>query len=649
MKKIIAIIMTLMTAVTFMPSMGIANADTVMAKAKTVKMKRPEKVKWQKCVASSDKITLKWKKSKNAKKYEVFQLKAKKYKKIKTLKARKLMVKKLKSGTKYIFKVRGVNGKKKGSYSAKLIIKTKPVKKSPKKIQEPDNNCNDDKSKEEPKQDNSGADETNKANNTGNPGKDNTANNTGNLGKDNTANNTGNPGKDNTANNNREENADNKEPEKRPFIQAGGDYGYTIQGWTEPGAKVTAEYLKWNKSFRREVIADKTGKYQIDFINYVPYTITVWATDKTGGILCKETVNPDDHISDDQSKPFVTEDSACNKKISGWASPGGTVKIGYTWRILNSDNLTYMCEDFEEVVRCDEKTGYYSCDIKQAGGTVNIASVVAKTAEGKYYWSEKVDYLADEYDSSKKMYPEFLIAGTDNVKGIVEPGSEIIVTSGTETYNTYARSDGSYTLDFFMDSNREINLLVKNGNKVLYNSACKIWKIEEVEKYYADKVIKERGITTNMTDLEKAKLVAEWLCDHMSYSRPLKFNPGIAGLISQTGVCYTYMEAYELLLSSEEINVKNRNVFGPNHGWNQVFVDGEWYNVDVTWMDNDNNKGYNYNWFMISNEKAIKIGGDAHSYIKDRKRNNVMEATSKRFDSFKNNGWWETDEWKNRL
>ncbi len=677
MKKILSIVMTLLIAVTFMPSVGIGNADIAAAKTKNVKVNKPVKVKWQKCTAGYDKITLKWKKAKYAKKYEV-QIKRpyktwSKFKTVKKSKANKkrytkqgkykvkvvgkryqvykyssaytktitskktLTIKKLKPGKQYKVRVRGINRKVAGKFSVVKNIKTKVNGKNK------SDESSTDKSKEEQNNSDSNA---NKQDNNSNVDKQDNSGEQNNKSEADKKDNADNQNNNNDTGDNSDAGKDPEKSPEKPFVQSGDDAGYKIQGWTEPGAKVTAEYKKWNKTFRREVLAEETGKYEIDFNNYVPYTITVFATGNSGKLLSKEQVVPDTHISDDQSKPFITEDSAANKTISGWASPGGTVEIRYTWRIPKNEKY-YTSEYIREIIKCDENTGYYSYETKKDGGTVEGAVVVAKTSDGKYYFSENVDYLADAYDSSKSKYPDFLFAGSDEIYGIVEPGSEIIVTSGTETYNTYSRSDGTYELNFFMDKNKEIHLLIKNGNKVIYDGNRKIWEEKEIEKYYADLVVEECGINSVMTDLEKAKLVAEWLCRHMEYSYPYKYNPGITGLITKTGVCMTYAEAYELLLSSDEINVKSRRVYGPDHVWNQLFIEGKWYNVDVTWMDKGS--GYNYDWFMISNERAKEIGGEAHSRITDHFDGNVMEANSKRFEPFAENGWWRTDEWRNHL
>lgn len=91
--------------------------------------KTPAKVKGLKLSSKTTKtISIKWNKAKNARKYQVAYRKstAKKYK-IVTLKAgkRSYTIKKLKANTLYRVRVRGVNGKKKGKWSAVKKIRTK--------------------------------------------------------------------------------------------------------------------------------------------------------------------------------------------------------------------------------------------------------------------------------------------------------------------------------------------------------------------------------------------------------------------------------------------------------------------------------------------------------------------------------------------
>lgn len=108
---------------------------TLPVKAKTKKKTRPGKVKGLKVVKiTTSSVTLKWKKPKRAKGYQIYYStqKTKGYKKAKTINKGttvKATVKNLKSNKKYYFKVRAVNKKKTGKFSKPVAAKTKAKKK----------------------------------------------------------------------------------------------------------------------------------------------------------------------------------------------------------------------------------------------------------------------------------------------------------------------------------------------------------------------------------------------------------------------------------------------------------------------------------------------------------------------------------------
>ena len=75
---------------------------------------------------STGKITVKWKAAKGAKKYYVYRSRSKKknYKRIAIVKNPKYTSSKLKKSTKYYFKIKAVNGKRKSKYSAVVSART---------------------------------------------------------------------------------------------------------------------------------------------------------------------------------------------------------------------------------------------------------------------------------------------------------------------------------------------------------------------------------------------------------------------------------------------------------------------------------------------------------------------------------------------
>ena len=123
------------------------------------------------------------------------------------------------------------------------------------------------------------------------------------------------------------------------------------------------------------------------------------------------------------------------------------------------------------------------------------------------------------------------------------------------------------------------------------------YKIQHSESYYKNKrssIYKSLGITKATKPQYAAFLLAKWECDHIRYdddtnlpgqSYQQAFDKGYV-------VCGGYTNLYKYLL--EGIGIPVTTVETDIHAWNHVKIDGKWYGVDVTLMDNGDSvdKGY---------------------------------------------------------
>lgn len=95
--------------------------------------------------------------------------------------------------------------------------------------------------------------------------------------------------------------------------------------------------------------------------------------------------------------------------------------------------------------------------------------------------------------------------------------------------------------------------------------------------------------TPQMTDSEIVMWVNKWLCDHMTYS-----HHSIPGR-EEAGVCGNYTSAFQTIMINLGIPSVDVASDGPDadagHAWNQVYVNGQWKVVDVTWNDGDQEGG----------------------------------------------------------
>ena len=120
--------------------------------------------------------------------------------------------------------------------------------------------------------------------------------------------------------------------------------------------------------------------------------------------------------------------------------------------------------------------------------------------------------------------------------------------------------------------------------------------IEEAKKLFdqsADAIIKEALNCSG--DYEKEKYVHDALLDLAGYDTEASLNQSaFSALVSRTTVCAGYARAFQYLMT--RLGIPCYYVTGyaeGEHAWNTVMLDGEFYNVDLTW-DEGSLTGYDY-------------------------------------------------------
>ena len=71
---------------------------------------------------------------------------------------------------------------------------------------------------------------------------------------------------------------------------------------------------------------------------------------------------------------------------------------------------------------------------------------------------------------------------------------------------------------------------------------------------------------------------------------------------------------------------------GENHAWNQVRIDGEWYNLDVTWDDMDVPEGARKVYFLCNDETFSRTHIAENTYF------NPFECTASESNYYVKNG-----------
>lgn len=121
-------------------------------------------------------------------------------------------------------------------------------------------------------------------------------------------------------------------------------------------------------------------------------------------------------------------------------------------------------------------------------------------------------------------------------------------------------------------------------------------------------------INSSMSDYDKIKAYHDYIINNTEYLNTGDRAHSVVGaLIDGQCVCEGYTEAFDLLCYLSGIDCmeisgtgETDNSFGP-HAWNKVCLDGNWYNVDVTWDDPVSSKPVlRYDYFLISDDKMAE-------------------------------------------
>jgi hypothetical protein len=159
-----------------------------------------------------------------------------------------------------------------------------------------------------------------------------------------------------------------------------------------------------------------------------------------------------------------------------------------------------------------------------------------------------------------------------------------------------------------------------SGNTLSLSMNYRITKDEVDEaKVMAGKIIEEI-IDDTMTTYEKELAIHDYLVNTVNYDYstviPEESYTLYGALILNSAVCQGYADAFAYLCALVDIECilvvgsTDSNGQDISHAWNQVYLDGDYYFVDVTWDDPtivNGENGLRYTYFNVSSDE---LSGD---------------------------------------
>lgn len=123
------------------------------------------------------------------------------------------------------------------------------------------------------------------------------------------------------------------------------------------------------------------------------------------------------------------------------------------------------------------------------------------------------------------------------------------------------------------------------------------------------KYIVSQITTDSMTDIEKAKVLHDWVCNKVTYDYEdvyaLKNHVDASIFLNDSTVCDGYASGYSLLLQAagiESYYISGKTNSGEYHAWNIVNLNDRYFHVDCCWDDSIGNSEY----FVLSDKQMLE-------------------------------------------
>ncbi len=170
-----------------------------------------------------------------------------------------------------------------------------------------------------------------------------------------------------------------------------------------------------------------------------------------------------------------------------------------------------------------------------------------------------------------------------------------------------------------------------NHIETQYDSLGKV--VIHIEKSYTDDQIRQieakvdelsqQLIVSDDSDINNIRRVHDYIIDHSVYDSGRSdynitmYRSDIAygPLLQGYGICGGYTDAMELFL--EKMGIESYKISSDQHVWNAVYVNQNWYHLDLTWDDPVTSTGENileHNFFLIDTPTLLMQEQTEHEF-----------------------------------
>lgn len=223
--------------------------------------------------------------------------------------------------------------------------------------------------------------------------------------------------------------------------------------------------------------------------------------------------------------------------------------------------------------------------------------------------------------------PSYSDSGT-GYESVIDPGRQTGFTDLCESadFTFTPMASGKYWFKFQVQDSTNLSLYLTQNIFIEINDA----NYPSVATIVSNLAEQCKADTTG-SEYDMALWMHDWLIDNMDYDNSLTYSSSEAAFTRHTGTCAAYWSAYRRLCRAVGIYCGEDTYYtsggrmtGNGHEWNAIRIDGQWYQVDCTW-DDDNDATDYYNgldkrhlYFCLTDElMAIAHSDHTATYTAD--------------------------------
>lgn len=297
---------------------------------------------------------------------------------------------------------------------------------------------------------------------------------------------------------------------------------------------------------------------------------------------------------------------------------------------LSSDQIFESGEPKSEITeKTSEKTTH--TPVPSSGGAVIETVIKDKEikrvpSDGIRIKSDRLTVFSSLGTARQEIYKKLLAATEEFTTGWIDLG-KLDGNFKSDISAAFQALCDDYPEMFWLPSSYMLSRTESGEIAVMFDGKAESYTLSYLASKSEAKEMKARldgvlnsvaAATKNLSSQFEAELyIHDFICNNTTYNTNGKYIYSAYGaLVDKNAVCEGYSRAFALLCSKAGINsFLVRGVSrGQNHMWNTVSIDNAWYNIDVTWDDQNLQGNPTYSYFNLT-DAELNIDHTPASHI----------------------------------